>query len=193
MDRATLFSLVVAETVRPDKAADLPNFLLLAEARIARELRCVEMGATDTLTLTGNAADLPEDFLGLRSAYDDIGALNQVGLGEWRLKQQQQRSFAIASPRKILARVSSLTIDYFARPAALAADGDTNAILEAHPDLYVALLSFYVFKSTQDLELMQTAESVYADARDRLNELADRQRGAPRLGRPYNFASSGGF
>lgn len=192
MDRQALFSLVLAETTRPDKAAALPDILLLAEARIARELRCVEMSATADLDTSSGAADLPADFLGLRSVYDSNGALQQVGLMEYRIKQGQRRTFACVN-NQLLARIGAVTIDYFARPEPMAADGDATAILEAYPDLYVALLSFYVLKQTQDLELAQVAETVYTGARDTLNELADRQRGAARLGKGYNFGGRGGF
>jgi hypothetical protein len=184
MDREALFSLVVAETVRPDKAAALPDILLLAEARIARELRCEEMSASDTLDTSTGSQDLPDDFLGLRSVYTDTTALQQVGLSEFRIKRYQRTTFALANG-KLFTRVGEVNIDYFARPAPMASDSDTTAVLDAHPDLYVALLCFYVFKQTQDLELAATAEQVYNAAKDTLNELADRQRGAARVGKGY--------
>ncbi len=189
MDRQALFSLTLAETVRPDKAADLPNLLLLVEARIARELRCVEMSASDILDTSTGEAPLPADFLGLRSVYTDTLALQQVGLAEYRIKRYQRTTFAMANG-KLFARLGEVSIDYFARPAAMSADADTTAVLDAHPDLYVALLSFYVFKQTQDLELAQTAQGTYEAARDTLNELADRQRGAARLGKGYTFSGA---
>jgi hypothetical protein len=189
MDRDALFTLVLAETVRPDKAAALPDLLLLAEARIARELRCVEMSASDTLdTSTGEAA-LPDDFLGLRSAYDANGALQQVGAMEYRIKRGQRRTFALIN-NKLLARIGEVSVDYYARPAPMATGADTTAVLTAHPDLYVALLCFYVFKQTQDLELAQTAEQVYINGVQTLGELADRQRGAARLGKGYTFSGA---
>jgi len=189
LDRATLFASVLAETNRADKEAELPEMLSHAEAKIARELRCDEMSASDTLDTSSGSADLPDDFLGLRSVYDDDGPLQQVGLMEYRTATQQTRTFAVVN-RTILARVASVNIDYYARPAAMDGDGDTTAILDAHPDLYVALLSFYLYKRTQDLELASTALDTYNDARDRLNELAQRQQGAPRFGKPYSFGST---
>lgn len=189
MDREALFSLVLAETVRPDKADALPDILLLAEARIARELRCMEMSASDTLDTSTGEAVLPADFLGPRAVYDDNGGLDLVGLMEYRIKRYQRRAFALVN-NKLLARVAEVSLDYFARPAPMVDDSDTTAVLAAHPDLYVALLSFYVFKQTQDLELMQTAENVYNGAKDTLNELADRQRGAARLGKGYSFSGA---
>lgn len=192
MDREALFSLVLAETVRPDKADVLPDLLLLAEARIARELRCVEMSATDTLDTSSGSQDLPADFLGLRSVYTDTMALQQVGIAEYRIKRYQQTTYALVN-NKLFTRQAEVNIDYFARPAAMEADDDTTAVLDAHPDLYVALLSFYVFKQTQDLELASTAEQVYMAARDTLNELADRQRGAARVGKGYSFAGAGSY
>jgi|SRR6478736_348170 len=192
MDRAALFSLVLAETVRPDKAADLLTILPLAEAVIARELRCNEMAASDTLDTSSGEAALPDDFLGLRSVYTSDEPLQQVGLMEYRIKRGQRATFALVNG-KLLARVAEVSIDYFARPAAMASDADTTAILDAHPDLYVALLSFYIFKQTQDLELAQAAYGVYESARDTLNELADRQRGAARIGKGYNFGGVGAY
>lgn len=193
MDRATLFTLVLAETQRPDLEAELPNFLQLAEAKIARELRCEEMAGTATLDTSSGSTALPEDYLGLRAAYDGSAEppFQQVGLMEYRTRRDT-RVFAIAN-RQLMARADEVLLDYFARPAALAADADTNDVLEAHPDLYVSLLSYYVQRRAQDLELAQGYIDAYNDARDTLNELADRQRGAPRLGKPYSFGTAPAF
>lgn len=192
MDRASLFSLVLAETFRSDYSAELPNMLLLAEAKIARELRCQEMTDSATLDTSSGSAALPADFLGVRSVFDTDGPLQQVGLMEYRTRTGDQRVYAIAN-RELLCRLDSVDIEYFSRPAALAVDGDTNDVLDAHPDLYVSLLSFYVQRRAQDLELAQGALDSYNDARDTLNELADRQRGAARLGKPYSFGGVPAF
>jgi hypothetical protein len=150
------------------------------------------MSATDTLDTSSGEAALPTDFLGLRAVFDDNGPLQQVGLMEYRTSTRLQRVFAVVN-RKLLARVGSVSIDYFARPAAMAADGDTTDILDAHPDLYIALLSMYLYRRSQDLELAATAEASYNDARDTLNGLADRQRGAARQGKPYSFGGCPAF
>lgn len=192
MDREALFTLVLAETVRPDKADALPDLLLLAEARIARELRCQEMSATDDLDTSSGEAALPDDFLGLRACYTTNGPLQQVGLAEYRLKQWQRTVFALVNG-KLLTRATVVTIDYFARPAAMAGDGDTTAILEAHPDIYVDLLCHLVFRQTQDLELSGAREAAYVNNMENLNELASRQRGAARLGKGYTFSGAQGF
>ncbi len=163
-----------------------------AEARIARELRCDEMSATATLDTSSGAAALPADFLGIRAVYDSTGPLQQVGLMEYRSATSQRRTYAIVN-RQLMARIDSVDIDYYARPAAMTGDASTTDVLDAHPDLYVALLSFYLYKRTQDLELMQTAEVVYGDARDKLNELAQRQQGAARIGKPYSFGGCSSF
>lgn len=190
MDRESLFSLVLAETVRPDKETELPGMLLLAEAKIARELRCEEMSATVDISLTSDSGDLPADFLGVRTVYDADGPLQQVGLMEFRTKTQQERCYAIENGKLLSRCGDSVTMIYFARPAAMGANGDTTAVLDAHPDLYVALLSFYVFKRTQDLELADGALQTYNDSRDTLNEVADRQRGAARVGKGYSFGGA---
>lgn len=192
MDRASLFSLVLAETFRSDQSSNLPDWLLLAEAKIARELRCDEMSATATLDTSSGAADLPDDYLGMRAVYDANGPLQQVGLMEYRTSTNQTRTYALVN-RQVLARVDEVTLDYFARPAAMAVDADTTAVLDAHPDLYVSLLSWYLYRRTQDLELAANALQAYNDARDTLNELADRQQGAARLGKPYNFANQSAY
>lgn len=191
MDRASLFSLVLAETHRADLASELPNMLLLAEAKIARELRCQEMANRSTLDTSSGSAALPTDFLGLRSVYDATGPLQQVGLMEYRTRRDE-RVFAISNI-ELICRQASVDIDYYARPEALLSNADTNTLLEAHPDLYVSLLSFYIQRRAQDLELAQTAIDSYNDARDTLNELADRQRGAARLGKPYSFGGAAAF
>jgi hypothetical protein len=195
MDRATLFSLVLAETTRPDKASELPDILLLVEAKIARELRCIEMETSTALDFTTpltQACAFPADFLGIRSLYNAAGdPLQQVGLMEYYSNTQLEKVYAVA-PGKFLARITTATLLYFARPAPMAGSSDTTAVLDAHPDLYVNLMSFYVYRRTQDLELAQAALSSSGDARDTLNELADRQRGAARVGKGYTFGNGVG-
>jgi hypothetical protein len=189
MDRATLFSLVLAETTRPDLSGILPDLLLLTEAKIARELRCQEMENVSVLAFTADEAAAPTDYLGTRSLIvTDGGPMQQVGLAEFYTRTWDQRSYAV-SFGKFRARVAEATLVYFARPDAMANASDTTAVLDAHPDLYVALMSFYVYRRTQDLELAQSALNAYNDARDTLNELADRQRGAARIGKGYSFGN----
>jgi hypothetical protein len=192
MDRETLFDSVLDETQRHDLEAELPGMLLRAEAKIARELRCEEMSATDTLDTSSGAANLPDDYLGMRAVFDSNGPFQQVGLMEYRSSADLRRVYAIVG-RQLLCRADEVEIEYFARPAPLADDADTNDVLDAHPDLYLELLCFYVQKRAQDLELAQGCMDVYADARDTLNELADRQRGAARLGKPYSFAARAAY
>jgi hypothetical protein len=194
MDRDQLFTMVVAETSRADKLSELPDILLIVEARIARELRCREMENAAALTFANDLAPLPSDYLGARILTDDSDdlPLQQVGLAEFYAKSHQTKVYAVSFD-SVASRVAAATLTYFARPVAMASGTDTTAVLDAHPDLYIALMNHYVFKRTQDLELAQSALATYQDARDTLNELADRQRGGARISKGYNFGGASAF
>lgn len=194
MTRAELFSAVRAETHRSTVSDGLlSSFLLSVEAKIARDVRAAEQAHAVTLTVSDDEAALPEDFLEVRGVSNADGPIPQVGLWEYR-ERSRERSFALSNTTLLGIRIDGdVTLDYFRRMPALVAPEDTHALIAAHPDLYVALLSFHVYKWTQDLELGQAQLDTYGDAAMNINELASRTMGGARIRRGYNFSSGGSY
>lgn len=194
MTRAELFSAVRAETHRASVADELlATFLLSVEAKIARDVRASEQVASAKLTVANGAASLPADFLEARSVSNTDGPVQQVGLWEHR-ECSRGRSFTILGTELLGRGIDGdVSLDYFARMPALEGDSDTHALIAAHPDLYIALLAFHVYKWTQDAELAQGQLDIYADAAARVNELASRTMGGARIRRPYTFGFGGAY
>src|SRR5690606_25517829 len=191
--RAELFSAVRSATHRSDASdSQLAEFLLSVESKIARDIRAAEQVTSATLTISDGTAALPADFLEARALSGARGPIPQVGIYEYETTPYETL-YAIRGS-DIIARRSdgAATLDYYKRMPALEADGDTHALLAAHSDLYVWLLSFHVYTWTQDIELAQGMIDAYNDAAEKINALAARTMGGPRIRRPYYFGSCGG-
>lgn len=210
MNYAELRQAVIDETHRSDLTADVPKFIKRAEDLIARRLRAAEMIAHGTITDADRVNPgepvfaLPEDFLEAR-------ALWVPSDGGTRERWVEQRSLSEIRRLPLTARVvwyavsgdriefrgnpsDSLTIDieYFARPAALEDDADTNALLNNHEELYLAGACFYLHRFTQDLELAQAHLDSFTDTVEGLNEQAGRHLGAPTVNPVYAFGPGPG-
>jgi hypothetical protein len=82
---------------------------------------------------------------------------------------------------------AEIELEYFARPAALADDADTNRLLEAHEGVYLHAALFQLYKHTQDLELAQAELDTWTDAVGKLNEQAGRYLGGTQISRGMNL------
>lgn len=203
MTYAELRQLVMDESHRPDLEDDVPGFIRRAEAMIARELRATEMLVIDSLleadrSVAGSPIyNLFPNFLEDRTVVCGDRALAKVS------RDQLLRSSSTGNVLMYYMRGTStawqmefravpgtdaeIEVEYFARPTALAADGDTNRLLEAHESVYLFPALFALYSKTQDLELAQTALDTWANARDTLNEQAGRYLGGTQLARSLNL------
>jgi hypothetical protein len=178
------------ESHRSDLTARIPGFVDRAEAMIARKVRAIEM--IDSVTLTDAdrvIADspiytLPSDFLEDRNVVTDDRSLRKVsrdsllstnssGLVQVYHMRSDPDAYLMEF-RAVPGTDAEIEVEYFARPAALTDDSDTNRLLAAHESVYLYAALFHLYTWTQDLELAQAAVDTFKDAADTLNELAGR-------------------
>lgn len=129
-------------------AATIPTLIQLAEARLARDLRVRSMLQFGTLTASGSTVSLPADFLEFKSlVYQDNAKPLSTGTVEQVLMERSR----VAADRPVYAVVSGAELllgpapseafvinsAYYAKPAALDGDADTNWLLTNHPGLYL--------------------------------------------------------
>ena len=112
--------------------------------------------------------------------------------------------YASASPVCYAIRPSTLIIagtpaagdefllQYFGLPAALAADGDTNALLNDYQQLYIEATQIYIFKRAQDYESMTERQNSVVALITEINRKMKKQLGGARAAGAYNvdFRSS---
>lgn len=203
MNYGQLKSLVANESHRGDLSAEIPGFIDRAEAMIARKLRAVEMLTSVTLTDADRiAADspiytLPDGFLEERCVATSERELHKVGLATL-LRYRQAGSVLVYAMRgaSVTPRIefratpgaaSEIAVEYFARPAALSDDADTNQLLELHESVYLHAALFALYSWSQDLELAQASFDTWLEAVETLNEQAGRYLGGAALTPAYNL------
>lgn len=204
---AALKSAVLSETHRPDLAPEVEGFIRRAEGMIARKLRAVEMIVQVTLSeaqrVDAGVYTLPDDFLEARAVWVPAFAgrsrwVEQRSLAEIRTMPPNRlvQWYALVGNNQIEFRGTpspgaEIALDYFARPAALMNDEDSNLLLMQHEEIYLASACFYLCRHTQDVELAQGYLDSFENAVEMLNEQAGRRLGSPTERAPYTFGASG--
>lgn len=197
MNYGQLKAAIASESHRTDLTAEIPSFVARAEAMIAREVRAMEMLSVATLTDAERIVadspiyNLPAGFLEDRVVIHDDRELTKISLGALTRFNSAARVLVYAmrnadvQPRIEFrgnpAATSEMTVEYFKRPTALAADGDTNQLLTLHDSVYLHAALFALYTWTQDLELAQAMIDTWKNAVDKLNEQAGRYFGGTTL------------
>src|SRR5690606_17799503 len=195
MNYGNLKTAVLSETHRPDLASEVEGFIRRAEGLIARKLRAVEMVALATLSeaqrVDAGIYTLPDDFLEARAIWIPTHSgrsrwVEQRSLAEIRTAPSTWpvQWYALVGNNRIEFRgtpslQTEIVLDYFARPAALVKDDDSNLLLVRHEEIYLAGACFYLCRHTQDLELAQGYLDSFENAVEMLNEQAGRRLGSP--------------
>lgn len=160
---ATLQASVDAWLIRDDVAVtgtDWPVILLLAEAQIAREVRCGVQEKQTTLNFTGRSAVLPSNFLEVRNPFIDdatrrmdymtpeairrsdawqngrVGSFYTIEGEASGTPPDDRMQVTIAGPASVASPLS-MTVNYYARFDPLVDGGDTNWLLTNHFDVYL--------------------------------------------------------
>lgn len=143
-----LVSAVAAWLMRDDLTAVIPDFVALAEAQMARQLRLRVMMKRTTTTLDEAYELLPTDFLQMWRLKLDDEPLRYCPPELLTTYAEQYRGYPPqyysiigenlqVAPGPLSGGTNSLELVYYARPPALSADNPTNRILTLHPDLYL--------------------------------------------------------
>lgn len=143
----------------------IPDFIRLGEERIGRKVRASSMVTVATLVIPGgtNYVALPDDFLAFKrvvsAAETRIEYMAPDALADMPTPGDASR-YTIEGRRLIVGETPAadltLTTRYYARPAHLSADTDTNTLLAEAPSLYLysALIEFHIWaKNSQQVDL----------------------------------------
>ena len=174
--------------------SDIPDYVYaLTEAGIARDLRILDMETATTFsTTTGSTVTLPADFLEFKTLFIDSGGsrnpLLPMSEGNQAVRHDSSgRPAYYALTNGAMELMPSpdgtyeITARYFARPATLTLDADTNAILTDHPDLYLYGALTHAAVWAKDTESAQTYNSAFTTAQERARKADMRARMGGRL------------
>ncbi|PWE57134.1 hypothetical protein DEM27_05700 [Metarhizobium album] len=156
---------------RNDVAHIFSRFVGLAEAKFNRLLRVGDMEKTADLVLTDGNADLPDDFLEVRS----ILAPNGSTLSAWSLTELQDRYRGFSgypSGYAVVGNVlqarpagsATLPMSYYAKIPPLTPAAPTNWLLEKAPDAYLYGVVEEIGIFGQNAELVAGARALKQDA-----------------------------
>jgi len=204
-----LKTLITSTAHRKDQDANVGNFIELAEANIARNLRANEMETVDKISESDRRAvgspptegiyNLPDRWLETRDMYSTSS--NK----DYRLDKTSTsyiHEITAASRAKVYATYGKLiqfrgipdedqefTHIYYQRPVPFVNDSDTNNILLNYPDLYLYGGLYHLYLWTQDLELAQNYNQIFVSSVETINEQADRARGGAGTAPAYNLGN----
>ena len=146
---ATLKSDIATYMARSDLTSVIPTFIRLAESRIRKEVRCMNMQTSTSLTITSGEAALPSDFNELISIVPSVvrsrGLIYQPPSTFYTMAYDDSSGnanfFTIEGDTVKFAPApadnSTATLIYWKAYTALSADADTNWLLTNHYDIYL--------------------------------------------------------
>lgn len=155
MTYATLKADIAAWLDRTDLTAQIPSFVRLVEARIARDVRVGLLSSTSTLTILSGQSSvaLPSNCVELRGVagrwrFMTPAAMQQAVIDGYSEYAYTVEGGAIKVPAPVGAD-TSVVVTCYTVPAAFSADTDTNVLYQANPGLYLfgALAEASVFLS----------------------------------------------
>lgn len=200
MNYGQLKQTVLDYSHRPDLSAQVASFVSLSEGLIRRDLTALPVSVTldDDDRVTAGVYELPAGLDNVRAIYvtaDDATsyALEQVGLHQVRRVAARARpaQFAVHGSnieiRGVPAEGAELELHYMGHPPALAADADTNSLLDEHEGLYIYGALFFLYQFCQDTDLAQGALDTFANTIEKLNEHAGRKLGGASIAPAYHF------
>lgn len=187
-DYTTLKAAIVRRLHRSDLTAQIPDYIALAEARFARDLRVRAMEAVGTVVFAAGDASkaLPADFLELRSISLDSAVpvdMRYVTPQEIVLPASdngQSYYYTIIGDDLYLAPVpdggATVRIVYYARPAALSDANPANALLTAACDVYLYGALLESIPDTQQTSMVEIWKTFYQESVAKLQRAEDAAR-----------------
>lgn len=173
----------IAEEVDRDLAsidANLDRWILMAEARFNRDLRCGQMEKTTTGAVTGEDTPLPTDYIAMRAIYVE-GSPDRPLMGIAPSAIRQSYDGTAGSPLAYTLISGNLrlvpppdgevliTMDYWGRIDPLSAVAPSNWLLESHPDAYVTAVMFHFYRWEKDRQSAIDANALCEGIVQRIN------------------------
>lgn len=187
---ATLQTAVANWLQRSDLTTRIPEFIALAEDRMAHDLRIREMETTSDVTITASTQTtaLPTGFLGQKRMYLDVSGAPRLDYYHpelfWKTNVSQDTGRPLIFTIEAGNFVWSPTPDtgYTAKllawikPTAFSADADTNDILTNHTGLYLFATLLEAAIYLEDDQAAMKYGLRYAEERDRVHASDKRDR-----------------
>lgn len=182
----------------------LDKWILMAEARFNRELRCSDMEKTVTGSVTAEDTPMPPDYLSMRAVYEE--GCPDIPLRATAPSSERQEYSGVAGIPEAYVLVSGvirlipppnqeylLTMDYYGKIDGLSATNPSNWLLEKHPDAYVTSVLFHYYRWSKDRQSAIDADTLCTQIVNRINTVAEDDRyGAGPLARFAIRQSAGG-
>lgn len=158
---------------RSDLTSRLPEFIALAESKINRKLRTLDMVTKNaSFSITGEYVAVPTNFAGVQTFY--LNTTPKTNL-EFMPDDSQTGYFgeSTAKPRYYCIQGAnfrfgpvpdgtySATLVYYLKVPALTASNTTNWLLTSHPDVYMYLSMAELCGLTQDPQSAAWAQAGY--------------------------------
>lgn len=149
----------------------LDKWILMAEARFNRDLRCPDMERTVTGSFTGEDTPFPVDYLCMRAIYVDGSPDRPLRASSPSSVRQEYDGTAGTPEAYILvsggvrlvpppAEPLLVTMDYYARIDGLSTTNPSNWLLEKHPDAYVTATLFHYYRWSKDRDAAIDANAI---------------------------------
>jgi hypothetical protein len=150
MNYGELRTIIASRLDRPDQGTAIIDAVAAATARLTRVLRVYDQEVISDATLVSEYTELPLDFNGMRSLSTSDGKRLDYCAPEFFQDVVQAGStrarpaFTIVDlsirvyPAPSVAAPLTVAMLYNLKLVPPLADGDTNPVMEDHPDLYIA-------------------------------------------------------
>jgi hypothetical protein len=182
----------------------LDKWIMLAEARFNREIRCPDMETSVTWAVSSENTSLPSDYLSMRAIYEEGSP--DLPLRATSPSSIRQEYNGTAGTPEAYILVSGglrlipppdaqylLTMDYYARIEGLSVASPSNWLLEKHPDAYVTGVLFHYYRWSKDRDSAVDANTLCAGIISDINQSAKKDRyGAGPLARSTIGQTRGG-
>lgn len=164
MTYATLKTDIAAWMHRDDLTSVIPSFVALAETEIFKlsGLRVREMETEADLTVTSLAATLPSNYLEARYIKQDNAGQRTLFYRppeDWTQDHSGYFTVIGSEIRLPTGFTTDLKLVYYAKPAALSADGDTNSVLQSYYQAYLSASLKFAHIYAKDAECAQIQDA----------------------------------
>lgn len=178
---ATLQTAVGNWLDRSDLTTRIPEFISLAESRIANEVRCRTMFKRVTASISTEYFDAPSDMLEIKDIQINSDPIQPLSFLSPKALSEKFPSSTTGKPRyytvigdeiqvkPIPATAYTAEIAYYSRFTAFSADADTNWLLTNHPGIYLYATLGEAAAYLEDDALLQKYASLYEGAVEGLN------------------------
>lgn len=166
---------------------NLDKWILMAEARFNRDLRCPEMERSILFSVSDEDAILPDDYLAMRSIYLEGSPDRPLrGMAPSALRQEFSGSSGVpvaytlvSGGLRFVPPPSSpilVSMDYWAQIDNLSTVAPSNWLLEKHPDAYVTAILFHYYRWSKDRGSAIDANTLCQSIIDDINMTSERDR-----------------